>query len=119
MKALSPFPGIGGTGQTCGSITGSLIALGLYFGSDDILDFETVGATIAIAQKFMAGFRDTLGYQSCAEIQEHLIFGRFMDPGASEENMKAFAEEKGFEKCGLATGIGAGIAAGIFIDSMQ
>ncbi len=39
IKALSPFPGIGGTGGMCGGITGSLIAFGLYFGSDDMLDF--------------------------------------------------------------------------------
>ena len=38
IKALTPFPGIGGTGQTCGGISGSLIAIGLYFGSDDRLD---------------------------------------------------------------------------------
>ena len=119
IKALSPFPGIGGTGQMCGAITGSLIAFGLYFGSDDMLDFEAVGATIHIAQKFMASFKDELGHQLCAEIQEHVIFGRFMDPGASEENMKAFAEAKGFEKCGLATGTGARLAAGFVIDSMQ
>jgi len=33
--------------------------------------------------------------------------------------MKAFAEAKGFEKCGLATGTGARLAAGFVIDSMQ
>ena len=119
IKVLSPFPGIGGTGQMCGGITGSLIAFGLYFGSDDMLDFEAVGATIDISQKFMANFKDELGHQLCTEIQEHVIFGRFMDPGASEENMKAFAEAKGFEKCGLATGTGARLAAGFVIDSMQ
>jgi C_GCAxxG_C_C family probable redox protein len=119
IKALSPFPGIGGTGQMCGGITGSLIALGLYFGSDDMLDFEAVGASINIAQKFMARFKDELGYQLCAEIHEHVIFGRFMDPGASEEHMKAFAEAKGFEKCGLATGTGARLAAGFVVDSMK
>jgi C_GCAxxG_C_C family probable redox protein len=119
IKALSPFPGIGGTGQMCGGITGSLIALGLYFGSDDMLDFKAVGATIDIAQKFMASFKDELGHQLCAEIHEHVIFGRFMDPGASEEHMKAFAEAKGFEKCGLATGTGARLAAGFVVDSMK
>ena len=103
----------------CGGITGSLIALGLYFGSDDMLDFEAVGATIDIAQKFMARFKDQLGYQLCAEIHEHVIFGRFMDPGASVENMKAFAEAKGFEKCGLPTGTGARLAAGFMVDSMK
>jgi len=119
IKALSPFPGIGGTGQMCGGITGSLIAFGLYFGSDDMLDFEAVGATIDIAQKFMASFKDKLGYQLCNEIHEHVIFGRVMDPGASEEHMKAFAEAKGFEKCGLATGTGARLAAEIIIESME
>jgi len=119
IKSLSPFPGIGGTGQMCGGITGSLIAFGLYFGSDDMLDFEAVGATIDIAQKFMASFKDELGHQLCTEIHEHVIFGRFMDPGASEEHMKAFAEAKGFEKCGLATGTGARIAAEIIIESME
>jgi len=119
IKALSPFPGIGGTGQMCGGITGSLIAFGLYFGSDDMLDFEAVGATIDIAQKFMASFKDKLGHQLCNEIHEHVIFGRFMDPGASEEHMKAFAEAKGFEKCGLATGTGARLAAEIIIESLE
>jgi len=119
IKALSPFPGIGGTGGMCGGITGSLIAIGLYFGSDDMLDFEAVGATIDIAQKFMANFKDELGHQLCAEIHEHVIFGRFMDPGASEEHMKAFAEAKGFEKCGLATGTGARLAAGFIIEGME
>ena len=119
IKALSPFPGIGGTGQMCGGITGSLIAFGLYFGSDDMLDFEAVGATIDISQKFMASFKDTLGHQLCNEIHEHVIFGRFMDPGASEEHMKAFAEAKGFEKCGLATGTGARLSAEIIIESME
>lgn len=117
-KALTPFPGIGGTGEMCGGVTGSLIAFGLYFGSDNLLDFEAAGGTIMRAQKFMALFEDEVGYLPCAEIQEHVIFGRNMDPGASEAHMEAFAREKGFEKCGLAPGIGARLAAGFIIDSM-
>ncbi|MFH1242546.1 MAG: C-GCAxxG-C-C family protein, partial [Pseudomonadota bacterium] len=54
IKALTPFPGIGGTGEMCGGVTGSLITFGLYFGSDNMLDFEAAGATIMTAQKFMA-----------------------------------------------------------------
>ena len=34
-RAMSPFPGFGMTGGICGGVTGSLIALGLFFGSDD------------------------------------------------------------------------------------
>lgn len=117
IKALTPFPGIGGTGEICGGITGSLITFGLFFGSDNALDFETAGMTIVMAQEFMAYFEDEIGYMHCANIQE-LIFGRNMDPGASPENMEAFAQAKGFEKCGLAPGIGAKLAAGFIIDKM-
>ena len=118
IKALTPFPGVGGTGEICGGITGSLIAFGLHFGSDDATDFEATGATIATAQKFMAFFEDEIGYLHCANIQE-IIFGRNMDPGASSEKMEAFAKAKGFEKCGLAPGTGARLAAGFIIDSLQ
>jgi len=118
IKALTPFPGIGGTGEICGGITGSLITFGLYFGSDDRLDLEATNRTIMTAQKFMAFFEDQLGYMLCAEIQEHVVFGRNMDPGASEEHMAAFAQAKGFEKCGLPPGTGARLAAEFIIESM-
>jgi len=118
IKALTPFPGIGGTGEMCGGVTGSLMAFGLFFGSDNLLDFETAGSTIMNAQKFMAYFEDEIGYLHCANIQE-LIFGRNMDPGAGEENMEAFAKAKGFERCGLAPGIGARLAAEMIIGGMK
>jgi C_GCAxxG_C_C family probable redox protein len=117
IKALTPFPGIGGTGRICGGITGSLIALGLYFGGD-MLDYEATGATIMTAQKLMSEFENELGDIECAKIQENTIFGCNMAPGASEENMMAFEQAKGFEKCGLPPGIGARLSAGVIIDSM-
>lgn len=119
VKALSPFPGIAGTGELCGGVTGGLIAFGLFFGSDDIRNAEADGYAIIMGQKFMAAFEDELGYLTCAEIQEHVVFDRNMDPGASEANMEAFSKAKGFEKCGLAPGIGARIAAGIILDHLQ
>jgi hypothetical protein len=48
-----------------------------------------------------------------------VVFGRYMDPAASEESMEAFANAQGFEKCGLLPGIGARIAAGIIIQSLE
>jgi len=119
IKALTNFPGIGGTGEVCGGITGSLIAFGLYFGGDDMLDFETTGPTMITAQKYMAFFEDKVGYMHCSDIQEKVIFGRNMDPGASEEHMEAFAKAKGFEKCGLAPGIGARLATEFIIESFE
>jgi C_GCAxxG_C_C family probable redox protein len=119
IKALSPFPGFGGTGWMCGGVTGSLIAFGLHFGSDDMLDYDAVGATIMAARQFMPRFEEEAGSVVCPKLQEDVIFGRYMDPAASPENMQAFAEAKGFEKCGLLPGIGARLAAEIIIDSLE
>jgi C_GCAxxG_C_C family probable redox protein len=118
IQALSPFPGFGGTGWMCGAVTGGLIALGLYFGSMDVLNYDATGAAIRAAREFMPRFRATTGSVLCPELQE-MIFGRYMDPAAGPENMAAFAAAKGFEKCSLPPGIGARIAAEIIIESMQ
>jgi C_GCAxxG_C_C family probable redox protein len=119
VKALSPFPGFGGTGWMCGGVTGGLIALGLYFGSQDIQNYDAVGATIMAARKFMPRFEEEVGAVLCPKIHEDVVFGRYMDPAASPEAMQAFAEAKGFEKCGLMPGIGARLAAEIIIESME
>jgi C_GCAxxG_C_C family probable redox protein len=119
VKALTPFPGIGGTGEMCGGITGSLIALGLYFGSDNRLDYEATNKTIMVAQKFMAFFEDELDHMYCADIIETVILGHKLNPGENEVAMMTFTNEKGFEKCGLPPGTGASLAAGFIIDSMK
>ena len=119
IKALTPFPGVGGTGEICGGITGSLMAFGLYFGSDDRLDFMAMNETIMTSQKFMAFFEGELGHMYCADIIEMVILGHRLNPGESEEAMVAFTNEKGFEKCGLPPGIGARLAAEFIIDSMK
>jgi len=118
-KALSPFPGFGGTGWMCGGVTGGLIALGLYFGSEDLQDYDAVGRSIMAAREFMPRFEEQAGALICPKLQEDVVFGRYMDPAASPENMEAFAQAKGFEKCGVFPGTGARIAAEIIIDSMQ
>ena len=118
-KALSPFPGFGGTGWMCGGVTGGLIALGLYFGSEDLQDYEAVGRTIMAAREFMPRFEQQAGALICPKLHEDVVFGKYMDPAASPENMEVFAKEKGFEKCGIFPGTGARIAAEIIIDSMK
>jgi C_GCAxxG_C_C family probable redox protein len=118
IKALCPFPGVAGIGELCGGITGGLIAIGLIFGSDDITDLAADGQAIDISQEFIAYFEDELGYITCAELQEKVVFGKNLDPGASPENMEAFAEAKGFEKCGLIPGIGARLAAEVIISRL-
>ncbi len=119
VKALSPFPGFGMTGGICGAVTGGLIGMGLFFGSDDIADYAGTGNTMTAARDFIPRFKERLGSIFCPEIQEKAIFGRYMDPRASEENFKAFVEAKGYEKCALVAGTGARLAAEIIIDSFK
>ncbi|MBN1160816.1 MAG: C_GCAxxG_C_C family protein [Dehalococcoidales bacterium] len=119
IKALTPFPGVGGTGEICGGITGSLITFGLYFGTDDTLDVETTNKVISISQKFMAYFEDAVGHLYCSDIIETVILGKRLNPGESEQAMIAFTAEKGFEKCGLPPGLGVRLAAEFIIDSMK
>ena len=52
----------------------------------------------------------------CADIIEDVTIGYKLNPGESEAAMQQFAEEKGFEKCGLPPAVGAGIAAGFIVD---
>jgi hypothetical protein len=119
IRALSPFPGLGMMGWICGAVTGGLIALGLYFGSDDLLDYEGTGRTMAAARRFIPRFEAEASTILCPKIQEDIIFGRYMDPRNSEENFEAFKDAKGYEKCALLPGIGARIATEIIIESIE
>lgn len=119
VQALCAFPGIAGSGEICGGITGSLIAFGLYFGSADATDAEATGGVIGTGQKFMSFFEDEIGHIYCADIIENVTIGSKINPGESEQAMASFAQAKGFEKCGLPPGIGARLAAEFIIDSME
>ncbi|HUT67373.1 MAG TPA: C-GCAxxG-C-C family protein [Dehalococcoidales bacterium] len=123
IKALTPFPGVGGTGDMCGGITGVLINFGLYFGSNDPLDLSVMEdpkrSPILISQRFMALFEGQIGHMYCADIIETVILGHRLNPGESDEAMALFSHEKGFEKCGLPPGTGCRLAAGIIIDRMK
>ena len=116
-RAMSPFPGFGMTGGICGGVTGSLIALGLFFGSDDPEDYEGTGRTMTAAREFITRFKQELGTIYCPELQEEVIFEKYMDPRGSKENFVAFQKARGYEKCALPPGVGARLAAEVMLDS--
>ena len=119
IRALSPFPGFGMTGGICGAVTGALVALGLYFGSDDLQDYEGTGRTMTAARRFIPRFEEEVGSIYCPRIQQDVVFDKYMDPRASRENFEAFVAAHGYEKCSLLPGIGARIAAEIIIEGME
>lgn len=119
LNAMALFPGIGGTGNMCGGITGSLINFGLYFIRGDRPDPQTMREAMTTAQNFMAAFEAKLGYRYCADIIETVTIGHKLNPGESDEAMATFAAENGFAKCSTVPGIGARLAAEFIIDSMK
>jgi C_GCAxxG_C_C family probable redox protein len=119
ITALSPFPGIALTGETCGAISGGMTALALYFGKDDLLDFEANARLYGKCRKFIKRFEHALGTTKCKEIHQNIIFGQYYDTADITDGYPAFISDKGFEKCGLPPGIGARIAAGIIIEELE
>ena len=68
LKLATPFGGgIAGTGQTCGVVSGALMAIGLKLGTTSA-DKEARGKTYAAARKFMELFKDRHGSILCREI---------------------------------------------------
>ncbi len=117
IRALAPFPGIAMTGGICGPVSGGLTALGLYFSDKDPADYENPSHYIA-ARKFIQRFEKAMGSLTCPDIQESLL-GRSYDPFAGPEEMDAFNTSGAREKCPVAPGMGARIAAEIIIESME
>jgi len=117
IRALSSFPGIAMSGGICGPVSGGLTALGLYFSDRDLADFENPAHYIA-SRKFLKRFEDVMGSLLCPDIQERLL-GKSYDPFAGPEEMAAFNKSGAREKCTVAPGMGARIAAEIIIESME
>lgn len=119
ITALSSFPGVALTGETCGAVLGGLAAISSYFGKDDLLDYASNGYCYAQSRKFVRLFEKEIGTTKCREIHRDVVFGQYYPVADSKEGYPAFVKDKGFEKCGLAPGISARIVAGIILDSIE
>jgi len=117
IRALAPFPGFAMTGWICGPVSGGLTALGLYFSDEDLANFENRSHYIA-AREFIKRFQNVMGSLLCPEIQECLL-GKAYDPFTGAEERDAFNQSGAREKCPVAPGMGARIAAEIIIESIE
>jgi len=60
--------GIARTGQTCGAVSGALMALGLKYGQVKAHDKQTKDALYARAQEFMRRFKERHGAAWCKDL---------------------------------------------------
>lgn len=115
LKALTPFPGIALRGETCGAVTGSLMALGLIFGRDkeNLNSWRAYLRSLPPTRRFCHRFEEQLGSTMCGDIVEKQ-FGRRFDLADPEEAMQ-WINCGAIEKCGSVIGTGVRIAAEIIL----
>ena len=116
VKALTPMPGIAERGETCGAVTGPLMALGLIYGRDihQLDNWESYQKSLVPAGGFCDLFEEEFGTTLCHEVQEGK-FGRcfrLTDPGELQEFQNAGATEK----CSEVVRKAVHLAAGIILD---
>ena len=98
VKALTPMPGIAERGETCGAVTGPLMAMGLIYGRDlkHLDNWEAYQESLVPTGNFCDQFQKEFGTTSCHEVQE-VKFGkcyRLTDPDELQEFQNAGATDK-------------------------
>jgi len=117
LKALTPLPGIAERGETCGAITGALMAMGLIYGRDKLDDWEKYRSSLIPTNVFCQRFQEELGTTQCCQIQEK-AFGKsynLMDP----EDLKEFQRAGATVKCTKVVQKAVRIAADIILETPE
>jgi len=109
LKALTAFPGIALRCETCGAVTGSLMALGLIFGREELDDEPGFLRAVTMARTFCQRFEEELGSTMCGSIQESKFGRKFdlLDP----EQIAVWEAANPVDKCSVVVGTGVRIAA--------
>ena len=97
IKALTPMPGIAERGETCGAVTGPLMAMGLIYGRNlhHLDDWNTYQKSLIPTGNFCERFEKEFGTTLCHEVQK-VKFGRcyrLTDPNELQEFQNAGATE--------------------------
>jgi C_GCAxxG_C_C family probable redox protein len=111
LKALTPFPGIALRGETCGAITGCLMALGLVYGRDELTDWKGYIASLPPTRRFCRRFVEQYGSTACVDILEEKL-GRTFDLADRAEALE-YATSGGLEACAEIVADAVQIAAGL------
>jgi C_GCAxxG_C_C family probable redox protein len=119
LKALTPFPGIALRGETCGAVTGSLMALGLVFGRnrENLNDYSAYQSCLRPSRKFCRAVEDELGSTMCGDIIEKR-FGRRYNLANPVESME-WMGLGAIEKCAAVISTSVAIAARIIVAEEQ
>jgi len=119
LKALTPLPGIAERGETCGAVIGSLMALGLVFGRDQIEDATRWRTSLVPARSFCARFEEQLGSTQCGDLLEK-HFGKRYDLADPLERAEFIGARPGpSEICGGVVRTAVRIAAELMLEEYR
>jgi C_GCAxxG_C_C family probable redox protein len=115
MAGNSLAGGVARYGETCGALTGALMALGMVAGRKRIEDVDAYQACMQIAYEVREKFLELVGHTLCAEIHKILLGRpyRLYD----DDDRQRFHDDGGHERTGCpgVCGKAARIAAEIIL----
>lgn len=114
LKASTALAGgVARMGETCGALTGGIMAIGLTYGSEKLEDVQAYRDTMEACYGMYNQFKAQIGGTICTDIQKRL-FGRTFDFKKKEEGEEWY-RAGGPEKCPVVCALAARIAAGIIM----
>lgn len=117
LRALTPFPGIALRGETCGAVSGCLMAIGLVYGRDKLDDWEGYISSLPPSRKFCRRFVEAQGSTTCNGLLEAKL-GRKFNLADRDEAME-YAAAGGAEACADIVTSAVQIAAEILSKKVQ
>jgi C_GCAxxG_C_C family probable redox protein len=108
--------GVAKRGETCGALTGAIMAIGTLVGRERLEDKEQLQISMQIADQVYLHFREKVGHTICSEIHK-IRYGRVYRLFIPEE-AEAFHNMGGHSRTGCpeVCGIAARIAAEVIFD---
>jgi C_GCAxxG_C_C family probable redox protein len=108
--------GVAKRGETCGALTGAIMAIGTLVGRERLEDKEQLQISMEVADRIYVLFREKVGHTLCSEIHK-IRYGRAYRLFIPEES-QAFHDNGGHsrEGCPEVCGIAARIAAEVILD---
>lgn len=117
FKAASVLgEGVARQGETCGALTGAIMVIGSFLGSESLDDVEQNQKTIESAVRVYNRFKEKVGHTLCSEIQK-IRYGKAYRLSIPEER-QAFQDMGGHSRkgCSEVCGFAAQIAAEALLD---
>ena len=113
IKGLVSFPGIALRGETCGAVTGSLLAIGLAY-EENRIDEPRKRLSRSPSFKFCSEFENEYGSTRCRDVIEQVTGKKYRV--TKYEDYESMSEEGVFSLCSAVIKKAVTIAAGIILE---